>query len=819
MKNLFYKFFFIVCFLSSWTVTAYAQSWMDESWQYRREVTINNPGSNELTDFQIKIELDNTNFDFTHALNDGGDLRITTNDGTTTVSFWIESWNAEDELATIWANIPNIPLSISSLWLYYGNVSATNVSNGRNTFRFFDDFESWNSSSGQTGWSDITSTPNPPKADNTAAVYNGKLYVFGGYGINSNTYLNEVFVYDPGFNTWETRTPMPTARWGMVAVEFNGLIYVFAGQGTSNNKNEVYDPLSNTWDVSKNPVPANIAQQGLMGVKYGNKIHLFYKSYHYEYDPETDIYTQLANVPRQVTWSTCATVGNKIYIIGGYSYDSPTDACNDNYEYDPATNTWTTKTPMPVSRYGATRENPVINGKIYVTHGHAGTPFFVTNYAYDPATDTWEQKGPALHPRDGVSCGVIDNHLYVIGGRDVPSNPYGVAWSEVYYPEADTWIAAGNDFWETSGITYVNATAAASYQGNFGLTISQTSNVNTNRYAGSVESFGAVYALDFDWNVTTIGGVGGIGSTTRPETEVRVTEDPNWYGNLYFYNDASAQAQTLRWYNGTQLGFLQNGTRDVWHKVSLIRNGVNSGVIFDGNEYHFSIPTSGTGKFRFNIIFETTMYVDNVRVRKYTAPEPTITVADEDIPLPVELASFSASVNSKSVTLNWRTETEVNNYGFEVLRQSKPDKDWTMLGFVNGNGSSNTPKSYTFEDNNLTPGKYSYRLKQIDNDGQYEYSNSIDVNIGITDKFELRQNYPNPFNPTTSISFSLPAAGNVRLTLYNILGEEVKSIVNEFKESGTHTIKFDATELNSGIYIYKLEFGSFIESRKMIVIK
>ncbi len=110
-------------------------------------------------------------------------------------------------------------------------------------------------------------------------------------------------------------------------------------------------------------------------------------------------------------------------------------------------------------------------------------------------------------------------------------------------------------------------------------------------------------------------------------------------------------------------------------------------------------------------------------------------------------------------------------------------------------------------------------MKQIDNDGQFEYSKTVEVDLDNPDKFELSQNYPNPFNPSTTIKFNLPEAGMVKLTLYNILGQEIRWLVNEFKESGTHTINLDASELNSGMYIYKIESGSFAQTRKMTLIK
>ena len=205
-------------------------------------------------------------------------------------------------------------------------------------------------------------------------------------------------------------------------------------------------------------------------------------------------------------------------------------------------------------------------------------------------------------------------------------------------------------------------------------------------------------------------------------------------------------------------------------------------------------------------------------------------------PLPVELSSFSAIVLENSVKLNWRTETEVSNYGFEIERtaplnppQGGTSGEWNTIGFVIGHGNSNSPKDYSFIDNSAGYGKYSYRLKQIDTDGQFEYSKVIEVDLGSPTKFELSQNYPNPFNPVTTIKFSVPQSGNVKLTVYNLLGEQIAEPVNGFKEAGIHTINFSAKggsafggnayALPSGLYIYKLEANGFVQSRKMTLIK
>jgi hypothetical protein len=194
-----------------------------------------------------------------------------------------------------------------------------------------------------------------------------------------------------------------------------------------------------------------------------------------------------------------------------------------------------------------------------------------------------------------------------------------------------------------------------------------------------------------------------------------------------------------------------------------------------------------------------------------------------DDPLPVELSSFSAAVIGKDVKLSWNTATEINNYGFEIERSvisnGVRNLNWEKIGFVNGNGTSNSPKSYSFVDDKVNAGKYSYRLKQIDNDGQFEYSKTIEVDVNGVKEYKLTQNYPNPFNPATTIQYILPQAGNVKLTLYNILGQEIRTLVNEMKEAGTHTINIDASDLNSGMYIYKIESGSFVQTRKMTLVK
>ena len=189
--------------------------------------------------------------------------------------------------------------------------------------------------------------------------------------------------------------------------------------------------------------------------------------------------------------------------------------------------------------------------------------------------------------------------------------------------------------------------------------------------------------------------------------------------------------------------------------------------------------------------------------------------------LPVELFSFTANFSDNVIRLEWKTKTEVNNYGFDVERSfSSRVTRWESIGFVEGNGNSNSTKYYHFTDNNINKtGVYNYRLKQIDNDGTYKYSNIVYINVSSPDIYYLGQNYPNPFNPNTTISWQSPESGIQSLKVFDLLGNEVSTLIDEYKPAGNYEIKFNANGLPSGTYFYQLKSGTHVETRKMILLK
>ncbi len=201
-----------------------------------------------------------------------------------------------------------------------------------------------------------------------------------------------------------------------------------------------------------------------------------------------------------------------------------------------------------------------------------------------------------------------------------------------------------------------------------------------------------------------------------------------------------------------------------------------------------------------------------------------VTTSWGEAPLPVELISFTSAVEGNDVTLNWATVSETNNFGFEVERWD-PVTAWRKLAFVPGHGTTLRPQQYAHIDQGVASGAYRYRLKQVDTNGDFEYSASLNVNIGRPATTRLVQNYPNPFNPSTQIVYSLQAPGQVLLKVFDLTGRAIRTLVNESQEIGEYSVTWDGRDNNqakmaSGIYFYALQIDSkTVDTRRMLMVK
>ncbi|ROL61669.1 T9SS C-terminal target domain-containing protein [Bacteroidetes/Chlorobi group bacterium ChocPot_Mid] len=388
----------------------------------------------------------------------------------------------------------------------------------------------------------------------------------------------------------------------------------------------------------------------------------------------------------------------------------------------------------------------------------------------------------------------------------------------------------------------------------------------------------------FEYNTATYQGGGIYNAPNSSPTLINCTITANSSeigGGIYSWSSSPTINNSIIWgntatENGNQIG-INSGTTTL--NYSCYSNGTNdiynSGGTFTATNNNITSDPKfvGSGEYPFLILGESpcvdagnNTYISedydirgagySRKLNKTTGGAGTVDMGAYEYkvnvdPLPVELSMFSAEYKMNNVILNWQTATEVNNYGFEIERSvaqiSNLFNNWQKIGFVNGHGNSNSPKDYSFIDANPPSGKLQYRLKQIDTDGSFEYSQVVQVETELPKQFSLEQNYPNPFNPSTTIKYSIPSVMvslpdevrlsnhdnsdvipslsrdevHVTLIIYNILGKEVATLVDEYQKPGTYNyqLSIDNYKLSGGVYFYQLQAGNFIATKKLILLK
>lgn len=309
--------------------------------------------------------------------------------------------------------------------------------------------------------------------------------------------------------------------------------------------------------------------------------------------------------------------------------------------------------------------------------------------------------------------------------------------------------------------------------------------------------------------------------------------DSTTYSGLNFSSSGSNTLGYACWVNSSPPGPSEIYLDEVriWNVVrtatEISDNKNNTGLSTSSTGllayYHFDQGTGGSDNSGITTLNDATSNGYNGTLNNFALNGTISNWVSSDAPLPVELSSFNVVTDNGKVLLNWTTANEVSNYGFEIERVAGiagSQSTWQKIGFIPGSGNSNVSRNYSFTDQPSAKGLYSYRLKQIDFDGSFSYSKAVaTMGYNTPGEFSLQQNYPNPFNPSTKIRYSIASTQNVKLVVYDLLGNEIKVLVNGVKQQGTYEVTFEAGNLPAGIYIYKLSAGEFNKTGRMLLLK
>lgn len=315
-------------------------------------------------------------------------------------------------------------------------------------------------------------------------------------------------------------------------------------------------------------------------------------------------------------------------------------------------------------------------------------------------------------------------------------------------------------------------------------------------------------AINSAFTVGIFGQNTGSDYSLNIKLEKSTTIPPDW-DNLVLHLVLTESHIPFNWQGQTEVSFVERlmAPDELGTAVDLINN---SNITVDLN---FSLDPSWVLDE-----CELVAFIQNLNNKEIL--QGSKVKLTELLPVPVELTSFTVNTAKNGIVLNWSTASEINNLGFEVER-SNNGQNFYRIGFVEGMGTSTETHNYSFVNEIEYSGQKTlyYRLKQVDFNGRSEYTEIISVEFDIPTVFALSQNYPNPFNPSTKITFAVPEKSPVLIKIYDLTGQEVKTLVNEVKDAGTYDISFDASGLSSGVYLYQMRAGSFSSVKKMSILK
>ena len=373
---------------------------------------------------------------------------------------------------------------------------------------------------------------------------------------------------------------------------------------------------------------------------------------------------------------------------------------------------------------------------------------------------------------------VLGTPMFVFA--DTTNDPL-LLWNVTATPSIPKWEATNTTFY--SSPTSFTDSKTGNYSSNATVTMTLKNAIDLTSYVNPRLTFWTKYDIESNWDYGQVEASTNNGSSWTPLEGIYTEQGTGTFQP-----------------NGEPL---YDGLRTNWVKEEISLAGLNSNQF----KLKFELKTDGG-------VTKDGWYVDDIGIMVYGS-------------IPVELTSFTASVVDGKAELRWQTVSELNNAGFKIQRSkdSKIEKlkNWEDLGFVSGKGTTSEISNYSFVDDELLTQKIFYRLKQIDFDGTFSYSKEVEVDVNAPLQFSLGQNYPNPFNPSTVISYQLPVAGLVTLRVFDLLGNEVATLVNENRDAGNYEVEFKSSvgshQLASGVYFYRIQTGNFVETRKMILLK
>jgi N-acetylneuraminic acid mutarotase len=678
-----------------------------------------------------------------------------------------------------------------------------------------------------------------------AADGQGNVYVGGSFIVvgGISTPVNNIARFNTQTNTWST---LGTGSSNGVNGEVNALAVVgdevFVGGaftsagGVSANGVARFNTQTNTWSTlgtgSSNGVGGRVAALAVVGNEvfvggYFTSAGGVSANYVARFNTQTNTWSSLGTGSSNGVNSyvnALAVVGNEV-VVGGWFTLAGGVSANRVARFNTQTNTWSTlgtgsSNGVNSNVYAlAVVGNEVVVGGIFTSAGGVSANCVAR---FNTQTNTWSSLGTGSS--NGVSgrvdaLAVVGNEVVVggsfivVGGISTPVNNIAR-----FNTQTNTWSSLGTGSSNgVSGVISVTVTALAvvgnevvvggSFTSAGGIAstfIARYFPPTTNPSVTHTISADALYHFPPTAVSIFFTGVSGTGTCTvqrfdAPASNISFTGTPPLFTSQYrFVITASGFTFTsaeLR-FNRTQIP--------------------NAGITNAGTVSVFRRPTPGTGAFSILTNAFNPSFPDEVRATTTAFGE--FILGSNDNSLPVELVAFTARNTAEGVQLTWRTASEQNNAGFEVQRRSEKASEWQVLGFVRGAGTTAEAQSYTFLDKSAS-GKVQYRLKQIDFDGQFEYSNVIEVDAGLPKQFALEQNYPNPFNPSTTIRYQLPVASEVKLEVYDVLGKKIATLVNERQSAGSYQVVWNASGLSSGTYFYRLQAGTFVETKKMIMVK